>query len=247
MGFEFLKIPNNVITNAKYKNKLLSIIVYLSCSENKLNLCKFTFLEFIEFGLWNKPKYGKDGVMSEGKEFIKYLVEDGYLSVNEKLEKITLSTNIVGNLNLRYEINDSGQPIKWFRLRIENYKKILNLKCKLDKNKMLNLYCYILSKIMRRNDKIDNISITGGSAEIFWCSQENICDDLNITKPTLNTYLGKLNELGLIYYGSIGAFQKDGYIIKPHNVYAENEEELKEGLKQSKYYWENEGWKLLGK
>ena len=109
---------------------------------------------------------------------------------------------------------------------------------------MLNLYCYIISKIIRRNDGVDNINITGGNAEVFWCSQEEICNNLDITKPTLNTYLKKLEELDLIYCDNIGYIKKDGCIATPHNVYAETRDELKEGLKQSKYYWESQGWKV---
>lgn len=244
---EFLKIPSNLIMDKKYKSNLLSIIIYLSCCENKLNVCRFSFSEFIEYALWSKPKYGKNSIVSEAKEFINYISDDEYFEVVGKLRNITLTTNITGKLNLKYELDSNGNPIKWFKLYIEDYKKILDLKGKLDKKKLLNLYCYILSRIIRRNDNINNINITGGNAEVFWCSQEEICNNLNITRQTLNTYLKKLNELNLVCYDNIGKLVKDNTIITPHNVYATNEQELKEGLKQSKYYWENQGWKVINK
>ena len=121
MKGEFLRIPNNIIVNKKYKNNLLSILVYLSCCENKLNICKLSFSEFIEFGLWSKPKYGKSGVIAEAKEFIDCMIDDEYLIIKGDLGKITLNTNIVGKLNIKYESDNNNESVKWFK---DNYKDI---------------------------------------------------------------------------------------------------------------------------
>ena len=82
---------------------------------------------------------------------------------------------------------------------------------------------------------------------MYWDNQDSISDELKISRNTLDIYLKKLNELGLIYYGNIGKITKDGIVRNGNNVYATKGDELKYGLNQSKYYWENQGWKAISK
>lgn len=245
---DFLIIPKKVILNknliSNLGNKLPYTISYLICATNKFNKCYFS-LENLITTSGNSLRTGLNRNNEQFRSIIKELVNYNLLSVDCNMDKVNLATLIKGELLKLYDTNDKGQKINWFSVGIDDYLKILNSKTKLNKITLINLYFYILARIIRRNDKIKNITITGGVAEVFWKSQNNICKDLNISKQTLNTYLKHLKKLELIHYGNIGKIKKDKTIMEAPNIYATDEMELKYGLEQSKYYWENQGWKVI--
>lgn len=238
----FYKLPNKIVCDENYT---INLICYIMVNRSELGVSKISIEDYIENGLGVKFRSNNIKLNNKIRDQLKWLIKNNIITCNKNIDKINLNTCITLTVKLPYELNDNNKPIKWFKLDMDNYKKILCLQTKLDKNRIFKLYCYILSKILRRNDGINNISITGGNAEVLWCSQKDICEELKISKPTLNTYLQTLKDLELISYSNVGLCRSNGKIMTPHNVYAENEVELKEGLKQSKYYWENKGWIIL--
>lgn len=243
----FIMIPKGVILDREYSvsysDKFICILTILFLFENKQSYVKFTIEDLI-ITSGSKPRGGKNGINNKVKSIIKLMIQNGILECDIDTNKITMNGLIKGKLHMPYEINSIGMAINWFKVDINKYSKILDNKTKKSKFTMTNLYFYILARIIRRND---NFSQANCGAEVFWCSQEEMCNTLNITRQTLNTYLKALSNLGLIYYDNIGKLVKDNTIITPHNVYATNVQELKEGLKQSKFYWENQGWELVNK
>lgn len=228
----------------RYGDKGFYILSELIISEDKRNDIKFSIEELVtRLGL--KVRRGKDGVNKEIKQTIKLMIDDNMIFTNDDINVVKVGGLIRCTLGDIYEINDSMQKVNWFALDIKNYLKILNDTGNLSKFILINIYFYILARIVRRNDNISNIRITGGKAEVFWDSQDFICEELGLSKRTLNIYIKHLQQMKLICYGNIGRLTKNNKIKKANNVYAENEEELKDGLKQSLYYWENQGWELI--
>lgn len=248
MNSEFLMIPNKIILDKellmRYDYKAPYILSYLMCTTNKFEKCYFSLEDLITTS-GNKLRTGANRTNEQFKSVIKNFIEFNLLKIDVSIDKVNLTTLLKGQLFIPYDINNQGQRISWFSLDVNNYLKIINSKNKLNKTNLINLYFYILARIIKRNDGINNITITGGSAEVFWENQENMSKDLNISKQTLNTYLKYLKELNLIFYGNIGKVKKDKYIMEAPNVYSINNNELKYGLEQSKYYWKNQGWKLI--
>lgn len=246
----FIMIPKKIILDKnllkEFDYKLPYVISYLTCTTNKLEKCYFS-LEDLIITSGCSLRTGANRTNEKFKNIIRKLIDYELLNLNTNIDKINLTKLLKGRVILPYDINEKGHKINWFSLDMNNYLKIIDSETKLNKMTLINIYFYILARIIKRNDGISNISITGGMAEVFWEKQDNISKDLSISKQTLNTYLKFLKELGLIHYGNIGKIKRDKIIMEAPNVYAINEDELKYGLKQSLFYWENQGWKLISK
>lgn len=244
----FLKIPKKFILDKSYINrygdKLLYTISELTLYEDKRGLVRFSIRCLIE-GLNMKPKTGKGKINEQFKKIVDTLIEDFILLSDNNINKIDIDKIIKGNLNIPYEVNEDNEHINWFRVEEGDYLKIINSDNKLNKCKLLNIYYYILARIIKRNKEVKDINITGGYAEVFFDSQDLISKQLDISKDTLRKYIKELTKLKLIYSGNIGKIT-NGEIVKEANmVYSTNEDELREGLKQSKYFWEDKGWKII--
>lgn len=250
MENEFIIIPKKIILDGDFSKdydcKTPYVIAYLMCCCNKIGKCYFS-LEDLIIKSGCKPKTGNNKTNERFRKIISGLVKEGILNLDVDISTVNINYLVRCDLNIPYELNKNSQRVNWFSLSVNNYLKILESENELNKFTLTNIYFYILARIYRRNDSINNIRITGGTAEVFWSSQNSIGKDLNLAKVTLNAYLAYLKSLNLIYYGNIGKIEKDNSIIEANNVYATNKEELKDGLKQSKYYWENQGWELVNK
>lgn len=244
----FLKIPKKFILDKSYINrygdKFLYSISELILYEDKRNILRFSIRCLIE-GLNMKPKTGKGKINEQFKTIIDKLIDDFILLSSNDKKSIDIDRVIKGSLNIPYETNEKQEHINWFGVELEDYIKIINSDNKLNKCKMLNIYYYILARIIKRNEEIHNINITGGYAEVFFDSQDLISKQLDISRDTLRKYIKELTKIGLIYSGNIGKITNGEYVRESNMVYAINESELKEGLKQSKYYWEDLGWKII--
>lgn len=243
-------IPKKIIFEKeyveKYSDKFLYIITELIFSEDKKGFTRFS-LEDLIITLGIKPRWGEGRINEQIKSIIELMIENNMLLTNVDMEKTRIDKLIKCKFQMPYDVNNDGKPTNWFKVELNDYLKILNDESKLNKFTLISIYYYILAKIIKRNDGIDNIHITGGSAEVYWDNQESISKTLKISRNTFTNYVNKLNELGLIHYGNIGKVTKDGIVRKANNVYATKKDELKYGLEQSKYYWENQGWKLINK
>lgn len=244
----FIKIPNNLINDVtyikRYGKRLPYVVTELILHENKMNVSVFSLNNLIvRSGI--KPRKGKGNSNEQFRELFKMLIDNGIVELIDSLKDIEINKMIECKLNIPYDYNANGQSVGWFKVNIQDYLKIINSKNKLNRITTINLYYYLLTNIFRRNDGIDNIHITGGSAEAYFDNQNSIIKYLGISKDTLRKHLEELNKLGLIYYNNIGRIVKDNKVKDANMVYATDEEELKEGLKQSLYYWESEGWKLI--
>jgi GIY-YIG catalytic domain len=242
----FIIIPKKIILERDYLDscgdKFTCILTELILSENKQGYVKFSIEDLITT-LGIKPRSGEGRMNNQIKNIIEFMVKENILVTDIEINKIRINELIKCKLHVPYETNKDGKPINWFKVNVDDYLKILNDKSKLNKSTLTNIYFYILTRVHRRNAHVENIRI----AEVFLENQDDMCGKLDISKATLNLYLNQLRELGLIFYGNMGKMVKNNTIREANNVYALDEEELKDGLNQSLYYWENQGWKLVSK
>lgn len=244
---DFIKIPTKIILDKcclnRYNKKLPYIITELYLAEDRRSKVKITIKELI-LTLGQKPSRTKGRNIDQFKHLVSLLFEDDIISRDDN-GIISVDSLIKGKLNIPYDYNENNETIRWFKVKINDYFKVIESKNKLNKITLLNIYYYILSRIIRRNNKIENINITGGMAEAFFDTYDSISKHLGVSKNSLKTYTDELRNLKLVYCGNIGKITNGEVIREANMVYATNEDELKEGLKQSKYYWESQGWKLI--
>jgi hypothetical protein len=144
------------------------------------------------------------------------------------------------DINL-FEQTDDNKDCKYLKLYLSNKNKIIEYKGNSNNAKLLFYYCYLNSRIFKRNPN-DELVISGGRAEACYASYEGITNDTKITSPTITKYNKILDELNLIHFGNGGLFyyKTDKYkkVHESCNVYVmhdDNEDiwknNLKEGIK----------------
>lgn len=232
----FIKIPKWALTKEVENDMFLYTLIetYLSMDRRcNVRVLKDELLDNLNI----KDKRTKKTISENIDNNIKILARDKvFINVKEYENAFT------GNLNMNFDKDKDGKDINWFPLDIPSYQKILDIKTKENKMTLLKIYAYICSRINRRsqNKSFDTI-------EVFWGSQRDISENLEISRNTLDKYISKLCSMDLIYQGCIGKVTKDGKTKKANNVYALREKELEDGLIQSKSYWEKEGWRIINK
>lgn len=229
----------------KYGVKITAIICLLNVEKNIVGESTFSLNKLIsKCGLKVDSHKGKS--LDIFKELLQKLITDGIL-INTNIDIAKAKPNdyieCVCNINLDVE-NDKNT--NFFILKYKDLISIINSKKSVIDN--INLYSYILARKGNRDgDIINNITVTGGKAEVFYDSYEKISDDLNISKTKLSKCLNELVGLDLIKYGNIGLVTKDRKVITANNVYAISESELEYGLECSLKWYEKQGYKLVKK
>lgn len=253
MKNSFIQFPNYLVWNYKkstdtliheYGDKILHILSYLDGGVTRLEDVTFS-IENMIVSCGYIPKSGKGNINDQFRSIIIDLVSKGILEV--KNNKDISTCKITDFVRCEYIPFAEKDKLKgFFPVKHDNYLKIVNDDTKLNKLTLLKIYYYILARLNRRkDDKLKDVSATGGKAEVFWDSFYNICKDLDINDNTLTKYLEYLKELELICYGNIGMVQKNDVQSTANNVYAVDKAELKEGLNQSKLWHEDNGYILL--
>lgn len=218
--------------------KTLLMIEYLYSRTSRFNTTFFTIEDMI-LKMGYKPRAGKGYINEEMKEYLKLFEKNGIISdINKDIQKVNIKDTIECELNLNLTQG-------FFKLDVDYVNKILEE----ESNNtvaigMLNVLCYILARIKTR-DKALKPGCEGYYAEATWFSMEDGCYDMGLEKKTFQKYLNRLVDIGIICYGNIGQIRRNGTIKTANNVYALNEDELYQGLKESKYYYESEDWKVL--
>ncbi|MGY0372496.1 hypothetical protein [Clostridium sp. JNZ J1-5] len=229
---------------------------------NRFDKTIFTIKDMItSCGL--KPKSGrdKDGngkVNIQFKEILSDLQSKGIIETHKKLklENVNIDTYINCTFNMPIDKDpDNNNNTNFFTILHENYLEIMDrYSGKLNKLTLLEVYYYINARLSRREvitydgKRMSNdIQVNGGKAECFYDSYGSIVKHLKITENTWNIYIKELQSMGLVYYDNIGLVKKDGRTHIANNVYVVDENELSEALKQSKLFYETNGFIVLGK
>lgn len=255
----FIKLPNNLVWTYEegekpitkdMNNKTIMVLSNLMFRCNLLRVCYFT-LEDLIIKCGYTPRNGKGRTIEQFKNILLDLETLGYIvAPNVKIAEIKPNTFIECEINSNIIKNEDGEDEQFFRLFYKDYRKILDIDSKLDKDIMLNIYCYINSRILHRSDD-DETEKYGirmyGKAEYTFFKYKEITRDLNISETTFKEHLEILKESKLIFSDNIGLIEREGSRKIAGNIYCVRECELKPALNDSKFYYESEGYRLLGK
>ncbi|WP_195514693.1 hypothetical protein [Paraclostridium bifermentans] len=256
----FIKLPNNLIwayeegevsITKAMNNKTILVLSNLMFRCNPLGICYFT-LEDLITDLGYKPKTGKGKINEQIKDILVKLEEMGFIKeAKTSMPEIKFGTFVKCKINNNVPKNEDGDDVEFFKMYYRDYIKLINLDTKSDKDILLNSYCYINSRIKHRGKDDRSISEYSwrneGKAEYTYFTYEEAIKDLGITEATFKENIDILSQYELIAYGNIGLIKKDDKTRMANNVYVVDIEELQPALNDSKYYYKENGYEILGK
>ncbi|MDO4535738.1 MAG: hypothetical protein Q4B63_08030 [Clostridium perfringens] len=229
-----------------YGDKSIGILIYLDINTNRVGESVFT-IEDIIYSFRLVPRNGA----GKSVEVVRnVLIEFEKLNIisncNNEIRKIKRGDLVKCKLEIPIK-KEEGKNTEFFMIKHTNYVKIMSADTELSNLRLLNIYCYILSRIRRRKEEEHNPRYQmGGKAEYTHPTYEQITADLGISESTFNTYIKYLSELELVFYGNIGVISKNKVIRTAGNVYTVDITQLEYALKESlNYYVELEGWKII--
>lgn len=244
----FIKMPNIFVWDYTNEDKSLIktnelipyIYTYLNCREDRIKQIIFS-LDMLITGCGRVVKRGKGKSLETFKNTLEFFKEKEWIYYVGSLEEIKYNTLIYAQ-DLK---NYNNLQKHYFKIERSNIITLLNLNTSIDKIKILNVYYYINARLNRRennNGLQPDIVRDGGRYEGFCDNLEVMSKHLNISKPTLNECLKLLKDNKLICYGNIGKITNGEIVKESSNIYCIQESEYKEGIKQQKLYYENQGW-----
>lgn len=255
----FIKLPNNLVWTYEegetpliqdLNSKTILVLANLMYRCNPLGECYFTLDNLItECGY--APKTGKGKTNDQFKEILLDLEKLNFISnPSVELGELKANTLVKCEINSNVAKNEDGDDEEFFSVFYKDYKKILSIDSKMDKDLMFNIYCYTNSRILHRSDNSINDweGREAGKAEYTFFTYKHIVKDLKISETTFTENLEVLKENKLIFSDNIGLVaDENGNRRSANNVYCVREEELRPALNDSKYYYENNGYVVLGK
>lgn len=255
----FIKLPNNIIWTytdgeisvVKYINKkAVTILSNLMFKCNPIGVCCFT-LEDLIIKCGYMPKTGKGKINDQFKDVLIQLQELGFIvEPNVDMNSIKPNTFIECKIDAHIP-NEDDRDIGFFRLFYKDYIRIMNLETDKDKSIILNSYCYISARVKHRPDDYKSVNEdkyrNEGKSEYTYFKYEDAISDLGITKATLKESLDILSDNELISYGNIGLVKKNGVVNVANNVYVIDTKEFESAINDSKFYYTNNGYSVIGK
>lgn len=248
VGEYFTLIPNKFIWDCgggnsymkEFGEKTIAILEYLYSRTSKFDLTFFTLDNMIT-SLGYTPRTGKGNTNEDFKNYLINMQKSGIIqNCTKDIKSINANDFVQCELTIK-------QDKEFFTLYLRDFEKIFGLNEKNEvKMGILNLYCYILARLKKR-DKDLCPGAEGYYAEATWFSQDQAIFDLNMPKKSFTKYLKILVENDLVCYGNIGLVSKLGVTKTANNVYTIEHEELKQALSESKYYYIQEGWTILNR
>ena len=178
---------------------------------------------------------------SDFKNILIKLKELNYINFNNNLKSyndiIEIDTN---NLNVDSEFFIAeAEEIELIKNNTSDKRECLNI---------LKIYYYLKARVHKGVD----IMKDGGRSQTTFNTYEDISKYTYISEANIKKYIDKLQDINLIKYTSLGyKYKANNKKLKTEcaNIYAltkiSNEcidNDLKEGLKQQKYYYEKEGY-----
>ena len=211
--------------------KTLSILIDLNYWKNSDNLVNITLDKIIK-DCGYAPKTGKGKSNEKFKTSLCFLQEKNIIECEYNLKEIKLKQMITIKLE-PYSKERSNIMIYY-----SAYKKIMedNVKSNM-KDNMLLIYLLIKKGIGAKNTY-------GKEIKYKMITNKTLMKKSNTSKDTLNGCIKEISGLGLLCYDNIGYIIKNDKCKKAVNVYALDYEGLDIGLKASKKYYEEKGYKF---
>lgn len=155
---------------------------------------------------------------------------------------ISIDTNKLNIDNNFFIVED--EEIRIIKYNTTNVKEFLNT---------IKVYYYLKARVNKGN----NVAINGGKSQTTFNTYEDISKYTLISEANIKKYINKLQSIDLIKYDSLGyKYKIDNIKLKTEcaNIYALTriskefiDADLKEGLKQQKYYYEEKGYIITKK
>lgn len=250
----FIMLPNNLIWNYKNSNdtmynmfgdKLPYVLSFLVSIRDRRSISRFTLKYLIE-NSGNKIDRHKGKNLDKFKELLSLLQTYKYIECDTDLSKVKENDFIVCKVLLDFKTKEvtfkeydetitENKKTEFFKIDIYEYYRLIESNSKLDTCTLVNIYFYIVARLRHEENK----------PAVCYMSYDDMLNDLNISKNTLNKYLSYLKDNKFIYCGSIGTIEKGNKKITANNVYSLNEIDLNKGLEESKIHYKIEGYTIL--
>ena len=251
----FIMLPNNLVWSYEDKDKTMYIkfgdkvpyvLSFLVSIRDRRSISRFTLKYLIE-NSGNKIDRHKGKNLDKFKELLSLLQTYKYIECDTDLSKVKENDFIVCKVLLDFKTKEvttkednmiitENKYTEFFKIDINEYYRLIESNSKLDTCTLINIYFYIVARLRHE----DNKSI------VCYMSNQEILNDLNISKNTLNKYLSYLKDNEFIYFDRIGNVENNGKTIHTRNVYALDKDNLKLGLEESKVYYTLQGYTILG-
>lgn len=255
----FIKLPNNLIWACEKDeislvkaigSKTTMVLSSLVFRCNPLGICGFT-LEDLIIELGYTPKTGKGKINEQIKGILIELEKIGYIeNIGFPICDIKGNTFVKFKINNNIPLNEKGEEVNFFKLYYKDFEKMININHDCKKDVLLNSYCYISSRIKHRakDDRTESYGMrTEGKAEYTYFTYEEAMEDLTVVEATFKENIDILAELKLIAFDNVGLIKKNDKIRVANNVYVVDIEELDYAINDSKFYYEENGYEVLGK
>lgn len=250
----FIMLPNNLIWSYENKDKTMYnifgdklpyVLSFLVSIRDRRSYSRFTLKYLIET-TGNKVDKHKGKNLDKFKELLSLLQTYKYIECDADLSKVKENDFIVCKVLLDFNtkevtVQEGNETITenkkkdFFKIDINEYYRLIENN-PLDTCTLVNIYFYIVARISNKNNK----------AKVCYMSIDNILKDLDISKNTLNKYLTYLKDNKFVCFDNIGTIEKDGKKLVANNVYSLDKDNLKLGLEESKVYYKDLGYTILG-
>lgn len=251
----FIMLPNNIVWSHEDKDKTIYnmfgdkvpyIISYLVSIRDRRSVSRFSIRDIIESCNYKVDSH-KGKSVEIFKELLSLLQTYKYIECDTDLSKVKVNDLIKCKVLLDFKtkevtFKDNDETItenkftEFFKIDINEYYRLIENTSKLDTCTLVNIYFYIVARLRHEDNK----------AIVCYMSNEEILNDLNISKNTLTKYLTYLKDNEFIFFDRIGNVENNGKIINTRNVYALDKDNLKLGLEESKVYYTLQGYTILG-
>lgn len=251
----FIMLPNNLVWSHEDKDKTMYIkfgdkvpyvLSFLVSIRDRRSISRFTLKYLIE-NSGNKIDRHKGKNLDKFKELLSLLQTYKYIECDTDLSKVKENDFIVCKVLLDFKTKEittkednmiitENKYTEFFKIDIYEYYRLIESNSKLDTCTLINIYFYIIARLRHEDNK----------AIVCYMSNEEILNDLNISKNTLTKYLSYLKDNEFIFFDRIGNVENNGKIINTRNVYSLDKDNLKLGLEESKVYYTLQGYTILG-
>lgn len=251
----FIMLPNNLVWSHEDKDKTIYnmfgdkvpyIISYLVSIRDRRSISRFSIRDIIESCNYKVDSH-KGKSVDKFKELLSLLQTYKYIECNIDLSKVKVNDLIKCKVSLDFKtkevtFKDNDETIienkftEFFKIDIDEYYRLIENTSKLDTCTLVNIYFYIVARLRHEDNK----------AIVCYMSNEEILNDLSISKNTLTKYLTYLKDNEFICFDNVGNVENNGKIIHTRNVYALDKDNLKLGLEESKVYYTLQGYTILG-
>lgn len=215
----FIKVPESIIYDDEVGDKLLTVFSFFSVRKGLDDKTMFTVNKMVEWS-GKKPNRHVGSINSRFKDAIRYLDENGYISVDCDPSSISDAKCCSARINMS-KIHDECDDYDFAVVYVDELEKILGWKSQNPKDTfsnndtILRVFAYLRMIIKRRSNKMPNDEIDIEKRKAKWPEAwngyyKNMAEVLNISDKAMSNVVDILCDLGLIYKETLDRKKYDG-------------------------------------